>query len=342
MLIATCILCVVLLCTTQWIADAAFAVPTKGTIYFCFSMQCVADNVLALKPLDPVVIGVLSYHFESDSYLAVYLGALMELFDMPEYNFVAMVLQNPPDLDAHQAAFQFVQYLPEKSIFVSVEHGRSSTGVETLQYLQIHGVLPRVIYHLNHEQPWAVHQADFLNYIFGSAEELARFYSRFDLVLRNYYYAPLTIASHYVPVSPPFEGYIVSNASNTVFTEAQSRLASQRSILCHFRGRVDYSKYSIEQEFGTSPPVMVQSDEFFPQAIERREILRLAAENRLGGCDAQASGESTASSYEAGAELRFLDSYQEYTSALAQTVFVLCPAGNNPETFRHLEVSTVV
>jgi hypothetical protein len=261
---------------------------------------------------------------------------------MPEYNFVAMVLQNPPGMDAHQAAFQFVQYLPEKSIFVSVEHGRSSTGVETLQYLQVHGVLPRVIYHVNHEQPWAANRADFLNYIFGSAEELARFYGRFDLVLRNYYYAPLTSSSHYIPISPPFEGYVVGNASNTLFADAQHRLASQRSILCHFRGRVDYAKYSVEKAHATSPPVMVQSDEFYPQAMERREILRLAAENRLGGCDARASGESTASSYEAGADVKFLDRYQEYTDALAQAVFVLCPAGNNPETFRHVEVSSVM
>jgi hypothetical protein len=31
--------------------------------------------------------------------------------------------------------------------------------------------------------------------------------------------------------------------------------------------------------------------------------------------------------------------YDDYIAALADTTFVLCPAGNNPETFRHFEVS---
>jgi hypothetical protein len=332
-------LCLALVvCVCIWFeVRASFAAPTKGVTYFCYSLQCVGDNMLALKPYNPVVIGVMTYNIADDGYLAIYLGALLELFDMPEYLFVAMVLQRPEDMEPMEAAFQFVQYLPLRSIFVSIEHGRSGSGVETLRFMQDHGVAPRVIYHLNHEQPWEVNKVDFLNHIFDSVDKLSEYYRGFDLVLRNYYYTPLVSTSYYVPVSPPFEGYIISNASSAVFTDAQTRPASQRSQLCHFRGRVDYSKYSHETDKDTVPR-LVEADELYPQAIERREILRLGREGRLGGCAVSALHESTASAYASDAATRFMEAYLEHTEVLAHTAFALCPAGNNPETFRLIEV----
>lgn len=319
---------------------AGFAPPTKGVTYFCYTLQCVGDNLLAVKERDPVVIGVMTYSIADDGYLSIYLGALLELFDMPEYFFVAMVLQTPADMDPAEAAFQFVQYLPLKSIFVSMEHGRSGTGVETLRFMQEHGVAPRVIYHLNHEQPWEIDRKDFLNHIFDSVDRLSEYYRGFDLVLRNYYYAPLQGASYYVPLSPPFEGFIISDASNQVFSGAQIRRASQREQLCHFRGRVDYAKYSQETSDG-AVPTLVESDEMYPQAIERREILRLSREGRLGGCAVSATDDSAASAYASDAPARFLQAYLEHTQTLANTAFALCPAGNNPETFRLIEVNCV-
>ena len=324
----------------SYVSHGEFMPPTKGITYYCYTMQCVSDSTAALKPYDAVVIGLLSYDFSRDSYLALYLGALLELFDMPEYFFVAIVLQTPAELEPTDAAYQFVQYLPEKSIFVSIEHGRSGTGIQTLQHLQQHGVAPRVIFHMNHEQPWEVSQGDFLNHIFDSVEELSAFYSKFDLVLRNYYYTPLLSNSYYVPVSPPFEGSVVSNASSAVFTSAQQRLASQRSLRCHFKGRVDYAKYSKESEFSSAVPVLMQSDAAFPQALERRQLLELATQGRLAGCIAEESEASTPNSYLPDAGQRFMASYASYTETLADTAFVLCPAGNNPETFRHIEVRT--
>lgn len=329
-----------LACISAIVCGASFSPPTKGTTVFCYTLKCVSESIDALKQYDPVYIGLLSYSFEEDSYLALYLGSLLELLNMPEYFFVAMVLQSPPGLERADAAFQFVQYLPNKSIFVSIEHGRSGTGIDTLRYLKKHGVAPKVVMHLNHEQPWQVNNADFLNHIFDSVDELSSFYSGFPLVLRNYYFTPLLNTSYYLPVGAPFDGYILGNDTSELFQQAKVTPASQRSIMCHFKGRVDYSKYHHEEsDDHHKAPTMIESDEHFPQAIERREIIRLAKENKLGGCVASASAESTAGSYEPNAGERFLQSYEEYVQVLADAVFILCPAGNNPETFRHIEVS---
>jgi hypothetical protein len=34
----------------------------------------------------------------------------------------------------------------------------------------------------------------------------------------------------------------------------------------------------------------------------------------------------------------YVEVYEQYVSTMIDTVFVLSPAGNNPETFRHYEV----
>eukprot|EP01032_Pedospumella_encystans_P016450 gene16450-18773_t len=175
------------------------------------------------------------------------------------------------------------------------------------------GVVPKVVYHLNHEQPWQVDETDYMNFIFGSVEELTDLYS------------------HERPVRR------VQNASSVVFASSQTKPASLRSIKCHFKGRVDYAKYDHDGASLSDVPRVLQSDEFFPQAIERREIIRLSQENKLGGCVASSSDARTTDAYVPGAVKTFMGSYNEYMKALAETVFVLCPSGNNAETFRHTE-----
>jgi hypothetical protein len=201
------------------------------------------------------------------------------------------------------------------------------------------GVLPKVVYHLNHEQPWDVKGHNYNDIIFPSVQDLSDFYSEFTLVLRNYYYEPLLRSSYYLPLSAPFEGYVVQNDSSPTFQQAVNTVASWRSIRCHFKGRTEYSKYSYEGIHEGKPPTLVQSDRDFPQAVERREIIRLAQENRLGGCAASSSEISTPGSFQPHSVEFFLASYEEYVQVLADTVFVLCPGGNNVETFRHAEVS---
>lgn len=328
----------VVVCLLAFVVTATFDPPNKGTTVYCYTLKCASESIESFREHDPVVIGLLSYSFAEDSYLALYLGSLLELFSMSEYYFIVVALESPRELQIMDVAYQFVQYLPAKSIFVSIEHGRSGTGIQTLQYLKQHGVAPKAVYHLNHEQPWQVQKGDFLNHIFDSVDQLAEFYRGFELVLRNYYYAPLTSSSYYLPVSAPWDGYILGNSSNELYMHARHITASQRSIMCHFKGRVDYAKYRQESGKGAAP-TLLQSDEHFPQAIERREIIRLSQENKLGGCVASASAQSTLGAYEPNAGEIFMNSYNEYVQVLADAVFVLCPAGNNPETFRHIEVS---
>jgi len=329
----------VLLASICLLVTSIFQAPTKGTTAFCYDLQCVTDTVEMLVPYDPTIIAMMSYDFADDSYLGLYLGSLLELFDAPEMAFVAIVLQMPSGMDRVQSVIKFAQLLPPKTIFASVEHGRSMTGMRTMGALKELGISPPVIYHLNHEQPWQVdNSADYMNHIFDSVEALTSLYAQFPLVLRNYYYAPLVGTSYYLPVSAPFEGYVVQNASSGVFLASQTSRASQRGHRCYFKGRIDYAKYSPEVSRDQLPELL-ESDEFYPQAIERREIIRLSKLNALGGCEAISSDMSTQEVYDGGAAGRFQASYREYTTVLADTAFVLCPSGNSAETFRHTEVS---
>mmetsp|Transcript_1432 Transcript_1432/g.2339 ORF Transcript_1432/g.2339 Transcript_1432/m.2339 type:complete len:590 (+) Transcript_1432:21-1790(+) len=318
------------------IVKAPFPTPTHGTKAFCFDLDCVKDTVEAVEEVykDPVIIGMLSHSFVEDSYLAVYMGSILELFDMPDMTFVVLVLQNPPQASLLDTAYVYIQILPERSIFVSIEHGASSIGMRSLKTLRSFGVAPRVVLHLNHEQPWETNDPASLNYIFESSNRLSKLYADFDLVMRNYYYTPLLGTSYYLPVGAPNRGFVIRNDTSEIYTRSKQRTASQRASFCHFRGRVDYARYSVSS---TLQPVVEVSDELMPHAQERRELLRLAGTDKLGGCNASATEMNSFEARLGNVAKTFISEYLEYMSLLSNTVFVLCPAGNNPETFRHYE-----
>jgi len=198
------------------------------------------------------------------------------------------------------------------------------------------GILPRVFFHLNYEKPWEVKDPMSLDKVFDSIEACVKFYDTFSLVLRNYYYQPLESSSFYLPVLLPYHGYVIGNSSSALLMESMQRKPSQRSIFCHFQGRSDYSQYKMNS---VGKIVKVKGDDHLSYAHERRALVKMIEESKGGplkSCSVQTieANYSKTMSHTSS----YVEVYEQYVATMIDTVFVLSPAGNNPETFRHYEV----
>ncbi len=141
-------------------------------------------------------------------------------------------------------------------------------------------------------------------------------------VFRNYYFEPFSNVSIYLPLGAPVLSNIRNQQNSFVYT-TDSCLdvhtgvnicilrASVRSLhFCHFRGRRIYA--GLENRY-----VIDDREKLFESAANDKDSLCVVEELRA----------------------RAIDEHSLYMRDLMQTVFALCPPGNNPETFRIYEVS---
>jgi hypothetical protein len=278
---------------------------------------------------DRLVVAIYSVDIEMDSYLPLYLGYLNYLFESIYPNKVTFVIFEPKNWDKTQTAIYFLSLLPQKAVFITFQHGPSTIGIDTLQELFQMNIYPNIVYHLNHEQPWVLDQTEnSLDYTFTSTEELIQAYSSFPLVFRNYYYEPLLSSSAYLPINPPYYSFILSNSSSSSssWSEYQSLSASKRNILCSFRGRTNYSSEYYSNNPDSS--LLSESDQ------DRMEILSLSSSGQLSHCQFFEKNIHSPGQYQS-----MIVPYIDYMTLIVQSAFVLCPSGNNPETFRLREVN---
>jgi hypothetical protein len=125
-------------------------------------------------------------------------------------------------------------------------------------------------------------------------------YQYYNLVLRNYYYEDYKRSSHYLPLGVPVYNKILNNITDII-------PSSKRFLYCTFNGRFTYDNPS----------------KFH---YERRQILDMISENRFP-CSIISQNTSLFTG----------ESISNHIDILKQTIFAPCPAGNNPETFRHYE-----
>jgi hypothetical protein len=317
-----------------WIAlstksSASYSLPEAGKIIACFQVDCLQKSVNDIKAIykdeEVLFVGIASAQFGLDSYLSLYLGGLVNMFDkMPIFKEVFFILLQL-DEGIVTASANLISILPMQSILVCHQHGLSSFNLRNMAILKnMTGVGPTVIFHLNHEQPWYFKDTASWDYTFDSSDALVASYSTYPLVIRNYFYKPLLNSSYYFPVGPTYYGYMIANRSSALYN-AHMKPSSQRGTFCYFKGRTNYSYKQGDQS------------ESKPHVRDRLELIKLSNEGKLGGC--------TASVYNPNLEhvgtdkqgVEHYDLYERYVTSLADTVFSPCPAGNNPETFRHYE-----
>ena len=191
---------------------------------------------------------------------------ILDLFDFTELLSIVVVYQRPSDFNIVDTALHMLSKLPDKSVFVIFEHGKSRFSLDNLDAARKYsGFSPRAVYHLNHEKPWLskvseyAHENNFLDTAYENVERLIEFYSQYDLVLRNYYYKPLLNFSFYLPVGPTLFGYMVGNRSSPI-NQAAGQPSSRRSIFCKFKGRVKYEVlvHSDEKDEGVVEPYGIE------------------------------------------------------------------------------------
>ena len=173
------------------------------------------------------------------------------------------------------------------------------------------------VLHLNHEQPWQLNDTTSPDFIFTSINALKESYRKQKLVIRNYFYELLIDSSFYFPVGPSMYGTVLANSSSQIDFQTP---ASQRKHLCQFKGRQTY-EYALAHE----------------HAWERDELFRLAQRGEVGECVVVPIDVFTLR--EGNYQLE--SNYTRYIQDLANTAYIPCPAGNNPETFRLYEALEV-
>eukprot|EP01040_Poterioochromonas_malhamensis_P005359 gene5359-5746_t len=204
-----------------------------------------------------------------------------------------------------------------------MEHGPSSFGINSFDMLRDYDIGPVILYHANHEQPWITNLHDNqLDYTYSTIHDLQTAYSKLLVVIRNYYYAPLTPFSQYLPINAPYYSFLLNNQSSPLRPYLRIP-ASQRRFKCVFRGRTNYSSRYYENTDITSER-------------QRNILAELANTNQLDEC--QFSEMNVA---RPGQRVSMVPVYVEYMTLIVQAAFVLCPAGNNPETFRLREALEV-
>jgi hypothetical protein len=142
-------------------------------------------------------------------------------------------------------------------------------------------------------------------------------YKNFKFVLRNYYFKPLEETCLFFGLGPMYYGNVeidpfeVGEDQVMRSMESSSFLrASERKIICSFRGRLEYSEWSPHHQSRKDLfELGIKMNESFPCFVEQTGI-----------------GKSSDSQY----KLPYID-------YLSKSIFALCPFGNSPETFRHYE-----
>jgi hypothetical protein len=191
------------------------------------------------------------------------------------------------------------------------------------------------IFHLNHEQPWNF-DSNYFHHDYSSEHELMRIYNQHGLIMRNYFYEPMSANPNVIqlPVGPSFYGYWIGNKA---FDKLRFDIPSnERKIRCRFIGRryyVDKTIYTIPGRESLFQIVDFDSDGYQEYV---KEYPMYSYHNFLTARDGFDLFPCQIYNYTVNEPFN----YENFMQIMVDVIFVPCPPGNNPETFRHYEVNT--
>lgn len=288
-----------------------FSLASKGEKVVCTSRECISNMVDYVQANHGIVAATVSLDLENDPYLLLYLGWMIEVLQKVDRQVYWVIFSfgdsNVNDERFHSELNYFLSALPPTSIFLANQHGPSYISVKHLGLLrEKYSIGSSIVLHMNHEQPWKVGRRDY-DYTFDSVSQLVDCYKQFDLVLRNYYYEPLLATSIYFPTGPS-RYHVVLGLNNSI----ADAIASTRSRFCYFSGRRFYEEQMNHE-----------------QANERESLFQLHESSLEFRALCEMNSDISHNKH--------THDYEEYLDVVADTAFTLCPAGNNPETFRLYE-----
>lgn len=262
---------------------------------------------------DTFVVGAFVHEFTKEAYLSLHMGGLIDFFShIPNVTFV--LFQRSRETEFSDAMFKLFSRLPRTSAIISMQHGFDRVEIPFLEFFVDNGIIdPPIVLHLNHEQPWQNFLG--LDYTYPTIEGLSNAYKKLKLVFRHYYYKPLADSSIYIPVGAPGRSRTFLNQSYVWYDARHKYPLERREMMCFFRGRLVYN----------SSLVLDTND-------ERQHLMHLKhREGKLSKCLIEQVSHSFTMRRED-------DQVDEFLGELTNSIFVLCPSGNNPETFRLFEV----
>jgi len=341
----------VALLATLCVVCAAFSLELDNDVMtIARSKQDAAKAIHAAKKAKELILMYFTYNLEKDGYAALYLGWLKYLFDSEKFNLRLLIVETTKERFTSITDY-CLDIMPKESILVSFDHGLFARRLKELGNLKdfdrlalpsnitnghagsYRSIANFGIFHLNHEQPWNF-KANFFHHDYHSEEELMRIYSQHGLILRNYFHEPLSANPNVLqlPVGPSFYGYWIGNSR---FDKLRWDIpTAERKVRCRFIGRktyVDMSHYSIPERDALFDMVDFES-EGYQQYVEAYPMY--AVHNFLTSREGFEVFPCQIYNYTINEPFN----YELFMQVLVEIMFVPCPPGNNPETFRHYEV----
>lgn len=279
-----------------------------GSVEICSNENCFHDLVQVSTPKTIFLVGITN-DVTRDSYRGASTPWLLYLFEETKIN-VKYVLFDTKRLSQERitdVAINIFQYFPSRTIWMSMQH-TNGWALDKLLYIRKNaGFLDNYLLHLNHEQPWSKNVSDLRNNqispgLYGFDDAFISIYEKFKLVIRQYYYEPFLPYSQFVPL-----GYATLSWPKITYKYPILK-SSERSYFCILKARFFYHDQS-------------------PFHNERRELLDMQEKNILPCALSKSDSDK-----------KLDDEYfSDYANLLLNTVFIPCPSGNNPETYRHYE-----
>jgi hypothetical protein len=282
-------------------------------IYFTVDTIEYATEIFhATDLMNKIAIIWVTYDYELDPYLKIYIEYVLELTKhLDSVQIIIRSVENDINL-----LTQIMKILPEKSVFVIPEDADLRLNLCSLySTLQLLSRESPIIFHLNHETPWVETMMGYsASGISCSSYQLDEIYSKYRYVFRNYYSNLYQTSSDFVPLLSK-QGRSLQQYRK----EYPLIKSSQRENWCIFSGRIKYDHMrEINSIFHADRSLFI--DLISTQQYQRPPEKSCRAYYDNNGLDGHQH------------------SFTEYMDVLSHSVFTPCPAGNNPETFRHYEV----
>ena len=286
-----------------------------------FDQYTVVDNYVDLsryfrksRARNDLVVFYTSLNVTHDPYFDLYAAWVNEMV-APDL-FLVMNMVQIPSLQAGDRLRTTEEYftLLARDIGPNVLVMVVTHGQIVMNYVLLNNILvannrsPLNIFILNHEQPWVSDEESRRDNVILMNSMVSAVYGAMGLVLRNYYYEPIAADSVYVPLGPQKYRSIVGNSTHVIMQSIKP--ISQRQFRCLFAGRFLYIEDSFLHSERWEMKALIESGAMNCMIVWREEM-----------------------------NLKYTHTvdYSSYVDLTADTVFVPCPAGNNPETFRHYE-----
>lgn len=286
-------------------------------LWICKSLSCLQRFAASHSNCHSrqLIMAAITYDIKNDYMFPYFIPWLVHLFgDHPSADVTFFVYDyydeysTASDQSGQEILFEMAKLLPSCTSFLIFHCHAMSVSFHPYHLIEARkrrNISRHIIFHLSHEIAYDVHTSSSWSYnCYGNESTLSSYYQQYDLVVKQYYYQPLSKYTLYLPLGPR-DYYVLQSIKKLLGVKP----IQDRKYLCTFSGRFYY-------------------DIPLPEHYEREEIGQLVSSSQFP-CIVISSQNDVYGTAKI--------SHTDYLSLIADTVFTPCPAGSAPETFRLYE-----